>query len=273
MGKLKVPTFFHIPKNAGTYVYNVSFWSLCVNLLNSEKPWALEVFKNSKLSYRLICRLKNQSQDQKYLRMDAGYWRRVDINDLDFNDLDIYFLEVCDVSFNSYEEDIYKNLPANVKPYEFLILREPYPRIQSIYSYTQSKRSRHEPSHDSFSGMSFEEYLNSPLLEGGWLIRSLVDLPNEIPITEEHFNSACEILDRMLVFDIKNVDKNLKKIFRYCHDIDIAKLRDDSYKNKTINKINKPFDSLKEDTKIAFLNQVQWDNLLFKKYINKKTCI
>jgi hypothetical protein len=264
---MKLPVFFHVPKNAGTYTYNVSFWSLCINLLDSEKPWSLEVFKNNKLSYRLICKLKDESQDEKYFRMDAGYWRRVSINNLDFNDLDIYFLEVCDVSFNSYEEDIYKNLPADLEPYEFLILRESYPRTQSIYSYIQSARSQHEPSHDSFSGMSFEEYLNSPLLEGGWLIRSLIDLPNEIPITQDHFEKACEILDRMLVFNVKNVDENLKKIFRYCYDIDTAKLRADSYKNKTADKIDTTFDSLNDKTKTAFLNQVKWDNDLYKKYI------
>lgn len=266
--KIKLPVFLHVPKNAGTYTYNVSFWSLCNNLLNSERPWSLEVIKNNELSYRLICKLKDQSQDKKYIRIDEGYCRRVDIEDLNFNDLDVYFLEVCDVSFNSYKDDIYKNLPHNLRPYEFLILREPYSRIESIYSYIQSARSKHEPSHDSFSGMSFEEYLNSPLLEGGWLIRNLIGIPNEIPITEGHFDKTCKILDEMLVSDVTNVDSNLEKIFRHCYDIDTSELKAERYKNKTANKREIPFDGLDHETRDKFMLQTYWDYKLYKKYVD-----
>lgn len=264
---MKLPVFFHIPKNAGTYTYNVSFWSLYINLFKPERLWNLEVFKKNKLSYRLVCKPKDKIQDENYLKMNDANWRRVTINNLDFEDLDIYFVEVCDVSFNSYKEDIYKNLPDHVEPYEFLILRESYSRTQSLYSYVQSAQSSHENYHAKFGDMTFVQYLNSEMLEGGWLIRSLIDLPNEIPITQEHFEQVCGILDNMLVFDVKNVDENLKKIFGYCYDIDIVKLRADSYKNKTVGKIDTPFESLDDNTKRAFLNQVKWDNDLYNKYV------
>ena len=268
MPKTKLPVFFHIPKNAGTYTYNISFWSLCNNLLNSERPWSLEVIKNNQLSYRLICKLKDQSQDKKYLRMDDGYCRRVNIEGLNLNDLDIYFMEVCDVSFNSYKEDIYKNLPDSVEPYEFLILRESYSRTQSLYSYIKSEQSSHENYHGKLGDMTFAQYLNSEMLEGGWLIRSLIGLPNEIPITQEHFEQVCGILDSMLVFDVKKVDEYLKKIFGYCYNIDTSELKAERYKNKTANKREVPFDSWDHETRDRFMLQTYWDRKLYKKYVD-----
>lgn len=261
----KLPVFFHIPKNAGTYTYNIAFRSVFLNLLDKGRACNLEVFKNEKLSYRLICEIKNENQ--KYFKMNYASWRRTDFNDLNFNDFHIYFVEVCDVSFNSYKEDIYKNLPDVVEPYEFLILRESYSRTQSLYSYIQSAQSSHENHHGKFGDMTFVQYLNSEMLEGGWLIRSFIDLPNEIPITQEHFEQVCGILDNMLVFDVKNVDEYLKKIFGYCYDIDVIKLRADSYKNKTVGKIDTPFESLDDNTKRTFLNQVKWDNDLYERYV------
>ena len=71
---MKLPVFFHIPKNAGTYVYNASYWTISNNLLNSEKPWSLEVFKNNQIAYRIICEPKNLDVQSKYTKVDAGYW-------------------------------------------------------------------------------------------------------------------------------------------------------------------------------------------------------
>ena len=119
--------------------------------------------------------------------------------------------------------------------------------------------------------MSFSDYLDSPKLEGGWLIKNLLGIPDEDAITEEDFNNACKTLDKMLVYDVSEVEFCLEKMFRECFDLETSKIdtsRYHKYDNKTKDKIDIPFDSLGERTKTAFLNQTKWDNKLYKRYVN-----
>ena len=268
MKYIRVPVFFHIPKNAGTYVYNVSFQFLRSNSFDPLGIWNLEITKNDRLSYRLICKPKDKSRDEKYRKINNAHLRRVDIEDLDLEDLEIYFLEVCDVSFNSCAEDIYKFLPVNVKPYEFLFLREPYERILSLFSYIKSEQSKHEATHKSIENKSFMNYLNSPQLEGSWLIRNFLKIPNETPITEDHFKKTCKILDDMIVCDTKYVDASIKKVLKDCYNLDATFDFGKVFANKTKEKPDIPFDSLDHETRDRFMLQTYWDYKLYKKYVH-----
>lgn len=265
MGNRKLPVFFHIPKNAGTYVYNYAFWSLFINTLKSVNPCNLEVIKDGAIAYRLICNSDEPLDGNIYKRMNQGYWRQVDLDSLNLNDLNIFFIEVCDSSFFNYKDEIYSKLDSNTLPYEFLFLREPYSRIQSLYSYIQSSASSHEDTNNSFGNKSFIEYLNSSQLEGGWLIRALLGIPNSVMIQQEHYDKTCKILDQMHVSDTGDVRSTLNKVFNNCYgitDINNAEV----VANKTQNKIDIPFNSLDESTKIAFLNQAKWDIELYNIY-------
>lgn len=261
----ELPVFFHIPKNAGTYVYNYAFWSVFINTLKSKNPCNLEVIRDGGIAYRLICNSEEPLDSSIYKRMNKGYWRRVELDQLNLNDLNVFFIEVCDSSFFKFRDEIYSKLDSDVVPYEFLFLREPYLRIQSLYSYIQSSDSRHEDTNNSFGNKSFIEYLNSSQLEGGWLIRALLDIPNNVVIQKEHYNETCRILDQMNVSDTSDVCGELKKIFHNCYDItDIknAEVAD----NKTQSKVNILFNSLDENTKATFLSQARWDIDLYNKY-------
>lgn len=270
-GAKKLPVFFHIPKNAGTYVYNVSYWTISKNLLNSKKPWSLEVFKDNNIAYRIICSPKASEAESKYTKVDAGYWWRVDINDLDLNDFDLYFIEVCDKSFASYKKEIYKNLDSQIKPCEFMVLRSPYDRMKSLYSYINSSQSSHEETNRSLGDKSFIEYLNSDQLEGSWLIRNLLEVRNEIPIEQKHYDEVCEILDNMDVININDLDFCLNNFYLKCYGIEAENVKRDVFANKTKNKIETRFRDLDKQTKAKFLEQTKWDNLLFQKYANKKS--
>ena len=258
----KLPVFFHIHKNAGTYIYHSSWRTFFINPLASSRPWNLEILKENKVSYRMICDLKDETQDEKYIRLNrSGVDRRVDIDDLDFNDLHIYFIEICGFSFNSYKEEIYKNLPTDLELYEFIFLREPYSRIQSLYSYIHTMK----PINEGICDKSFVEYLNSSELECGWLIRVLSDIPNNIPICQEHYDETCRILDGMHVSNTDNVDQELNKIFHHCYRIKAEKSPPD-FSNKTQEKINISFNQLDDNTKTTFLNNTKWDIKLYNRY-------
>ena len=267
-----LPVFFHIPKNAGTYVYNRSF-NLIKELINTDqKTYNLQVRREGATVYRIVCSAKTEL-NKKYKVMNEGHiWVCVNYEDLDFNDLNVYFIEVCDVSFGTYKQDIYKKLDKNRKLCEFLVLRDPYERVLSLFSYLKSSQSSHESTNGIFVDMTFVEYLNSPYLEGSWLIRMLLKIPNETPITKEHFDDTCEILNNFLTSDIEEVDNLISKVFYICFNIKDCNIDQQKiYSNKTKEKITHDFNCLSQKTKENFNNQTKWDQLLFNKYKNKCT--
>ena len=184
------------------------------------------------------------------------------------DELNLFVLRVADAGFGTYKQDIYSFLPENIKPYEFLCLREPYSRAQSLYSYMQSSQSSHEDTNYKLGVMSFVDYLNSPQLEGSWLIRKFLKIPNHKPIIEEHFKKTCDLLNKMLVFGMNNIDESLLRVFMECYGIDFSSITAKVYDNKTKEKIKLPFGSLDEETKTAFSNQTHWDKKLYEKYIH-----
>ena len=268
MKDMMLPVFFHIPKNAGTYVYNVSFRLISSKLDVGGRLYNLQVQKGDRIVYRLICSAKNGLSDKYKLMNNAG-WVVVQYDDLNLDDLNLYFVEVCSSSFGCYREEIYDNLQSDAEPYEFLILREPYERTLSLFSYLTSPQSEHELTSGIFDGMEIVDYLNSDYLEGSWLIRNLLNIPNETPIIKQHFDGTCEILDNFLISDIKNVDSLLSQVFGYCYGIkDCSVKQQEIYSNKTKIKVECDFDSLDQQTKDHFNNQTQWDNKLYKRYVN-----
>ena len=266
----KLPVFFHIPKNAGTYVYNVSFRLISSKLDVGGKLYNLQVQKGDRIVYRLICSAKNGLSD-KYKPMNNAGWVVVQYDDLNLDNLNLYFVEVCSSSFGCYKEELYRNLPSDTEPYEFLILREPYSRTLSIYSYLTSPQSSHELTSGSFGDKTFIEYLNSDQLENSWLIKSFLGVPDNTVINEDHYRATCNILDGMFVSDIGDTDLSLSNVFNKCYglkNIDISNQK--TYSNKTSKKIEQPFKSLDKSTKTHFNKQTKWDRLLYEKFANKK---
>jgi len=273
MPKTKIPVFFHIPKNAGTYVYNVSFRLVASRLNVAGRIYNLQVKKGGLTAYRLICSAKNVlSEKYKKINKTNDQAIVVDYDDLELDDLNLHFVEVCSSSFGSYKEELYKKLPNNVEPYEFLLLREVYSRILSIYSYLTSPESSHEPTSGLFGNKTFIEYLNSDQLESSWLIKSLLNLPEVTVINENHYRNACDILEGMLVCGVSATDSCLSTVFKKCHDFQNIELSNQKiYRNKTNKKTEQPFNTLDEATKAHFIQQTKWDRLLYEKFTNNKT--
>lgn len=264
---MKLPVFFHIPKNAGTYIFNYVFWHIFMVQPAGKYRCNLEVLNaDGSIAYRVIGS-SSVPYNSNYTKMNDGYWYRVDVDNFNFSDVDVFFVEICDNSFKSYKQQLYSKLPADIQPYEFLCLREPYDRIQSIYSYLNSQQSSHEVSHMAHGDKSFIEYLNSTQLEGGWLIRNLLDIPNEVAIKREHFKQICNILDNMLVFNTVDVDKGISQVFSDCYGLDSIECGNPNIeRNKTVNKTTLPFCELDSKTQQAFFNQTYWDKKIYNRY-------
>jgi hypothetical protein len=228
--KSKLPVFFHIPKNAGTYINNRCF-SFFKQRFGGKDCYHIDVLKDGVITYRLLCR-SSKKLCSDYTSINKICYQ-INFEDLRLDELDLFLLRVADVGFETYKQDIYSLLPENIKPYEFLCLREPYSRTQSLYSYIQSSQSSHEDTNYKFGNLSFVEYLNSPQLEGSWLIRRFLKIPNEIPITEEHFKKTCDLLSEMLIFGMDDIDESLFKVFMECYGMDCRSITANVYDNKT----------------------------------------
>ena len=51
----KLPVFFHIPKNAGTYIFNYVFWCIFVPTVEAQYRCNLEVLNSDgSIAYRVI---------------------------------------------------------------------------------------------------------------------------------------------------------------------------------------------------------------------------
>lgn len=269
MPKTKLPVFFHIPKNAGSYVLNkCSFLMRWV--YKNTRHYRIDVLKEGVITYRLLCTSDKKLNEEVFKKIN-NVLHEVELEALVLEDIDICLIVVSNNGLKNYKQEIYKFIPNDSKPYEFTLLRDTYSRTQSLYSYIQSSQSAHELYHNSYENMSFSDYLDSSKLEGGWLIKNLLGIPDEDAITEEDFNNACKTLDKMLVYDVSEVEFCLEKMFRECFDLETSKIdtsRYHKYDNKTKDKIDIPFDSLGERTKTAFLNQTYWDKKLYEKYIH-----
>ena len=263
----KLPVYFHIPKCAGTYVYNTS---ICMLREYVSPTYVIIVTSGDYTVYRFGATIKNTLNEDKYTQ-EHRFRYSVDINDLDINDLNLLFVEVCGRSFNDYNNSIYDKLPKNVIPYEFIILREPYSLATSLYNYLLSDKSAHEKAHADFKFKKFEDYLNSNKLEGSWLPRMFLNIVNTELVTAEHVSKTCSILDNMLVADIPDTTSTLLKVFEHCYGLTdktaIDKLALNSRnRNETNNKQPVPYSSLREDTKRHFNNQTKWDRQIYNKY-------
>lgn len=269
MPKTKLPVFFHIPKNAGSYVLNkCSFFMRRV--YNNTRHYRIDVLKEGVITYRLLCTSDKKLNEEVFKKINHVL-HEVELEALVLDDINICLIVVSDNGLKNYKEEIYKFIEKDSNPYEFALLRETYSRTQSLYSYVQSNQSAHELYHNSYENMSFSDYLNSPKLEGGWLIKNLLGISDEDEITEENFNDACKILDKMFVYDVSEVEFCLEKMFRECFDLETSKIdtsRYNKYDNKTKDKIDTPFDCLCERTKTAFLNQTKWDDKLYERYVD-----
>lgn len=259
----KLPVFFHIPKNAGTYITTTSYCA--AHELSNGNKYYVDVVKGNTFFYRLIC-FDQGDLNNKYKKINSDRYQ-INFEDLDLSDLKLIMIRICDAGFGCYHEDIYSSLPVDVQPYEFICLREPYDRILSLYSYIKSAQSSKEPTHRAFGSSSFVEYLNSHQLEDSWLIRNLLNIPDNVLLEREHFNETCKLLDNMYVFTIDNVDNALAKVFEDCYDFNISKKQfKNVISNQAQSKLNVPFDSLDMQSKAAFQVRTSWDRQIYERY-------
>lgn len=283
----KIPVFLHIPKNAGTYVLSVTMALF--------RHYAIKKNWNAGISYlnlRRILLQKNGTQaatlfvyDPEEVRNNNEIFKKhnthqycniVDMENLKEislkNKLMLFSIIIEDEGVKLIKNGLFDSLcnQNNSNAAYYTILREPFDRCQSLYSYITSSSSNHEPTHGTIKFKTFEEYLNSYQLEDSWLIRNLINIPDSREITEEDYYQACFILDQFKIKDISKTDFLINEAFIEYYNIDQSIIINDLSKikkNETLNKQKICFSELNEETKMTFLRRTEFDRRLYKKYI------
>ena len=278
-----LPVFHHIAKNAGTYVLG---WMLFLATKyfgkNIDYCKVVKVILNGGKSLSFICCLHEEFNQEKYefkvLSESALQTDQASFLEL-LTDGQIKIFSASIDPFGDPGWFLEKEYLLKIKEFlgldhllNFMVLRNPYGRAQSLFNYIGSDDSSHEPSHKLYRSKNFIEFLSSGELEDCWIIRNLLDLNHNQPILSEHFFSCCNnYFQYFEVEDISNVDLLIDRVFFRVYGIDQnagnkEKLKNIIGKNPSTYHQKIAFEELPEEAREAFLHRAYWDIKLHERY-------
>lgn len=283
----KIPIFYHIPKNAGTYMigYFIEFFGYWRDNHTDWNDYSVEGFSNIKLiclvkNNRILARLLlgdlNQFLDQYpgNITQQSESEFEIDLDEVTSEFLNNFFVFAAIIESEGfkYRSTLLAHL-ANFSFYEFTILRESFSRARSLHTYAVSEESMHESIHFLLKSESLEKYILSDECEDCWLIRNILNLDDIIEIEQFHFDAAVDILQTFNVYDIKYVDQAIKNSILSCYDIDVEQLDlhfDNIFTNKSNSWINIEFSYLCAEAQEHFKQRSFWDRKLYSTLLEHK---
>jgi hypothetical protein len=237
--KQLVPTFLHIPKNAGTYVLHVNHFlnhqyqsrgtqsfdllaiKRCLIKLNTGGQITAFIFDKN-----LLCNTTNNFELISSLDPSAYTSNLTDFTRLLLNkQIELFSLHIDPVQLGIKQDFIeIENLLKLIerKPLYYALVRDPLKRAYSIFNYLNNNESSHEPTHGNIVAQNFNDYLSSNQVEDSWIIRHLLSLQDEVELKECHFQEAAQIFSSFIVSDIKNVNQVLIDVFKKCYNLNYS---------------------------------------------------
>ena len=278
-----IPTFLHIPKNAGTYVLHVNHF---LNELYQKKrhdninPLSIK---------RCLVKLKTGGQittfifDPFLICESNQYFSYVSPDDP--NAFSVNFAEFANVLLNNQFELFSLNIDpvklgitedileienllnlAGFAPLYYTITRDPLKRAYSIFNYLHSDASKHEETHKGIDSTSFNDYLASNQIEDSWTIRHLLSMNDKSDISKDHFEQAKKILSNFIVSDIGRTSETLSLVFKQSYNLDTQKEFFDKLqlpKNSTHYNVPLNYSQISDNSLALFKSRAYWDYQLF----------
>ena len=275
-----LPIFYHIPKNAGTYVLSwfyvlLGYWrSIVVNEtreFNENSMVMLTVLHNSNTVLRIAildikCRM--QTMNKQILQHIGGTNYKIEFKYIDDQFLlDLMLLGIVVEPLGLRQHQFFlKPFIRNKIIKKFLIFREPFDRCCSMLYYLKSYASKHEIHYNHVNASELEDYICSEQLEDSWLIREFSDVSNTQILTLTNLISTINILNSFVMHHISEVDLLLESIFQFSLGISINIIPDYLKINLKFNstpyeKIT--FSQLSTHTQSVFANRTQMDQILY----------
>ena len=289
-GAKNIPLFFHVPKNAGTFVNNtflvfLRFQTRTVNAHfdfdpeSAAAPIDLRVVDNygNHIFNLYVIDTYNMTKHDKRCTFKEGVTYEININSLNFvylRRLSVLAVNVADNGFGYFEKlaEFFDHSEIQFVP--FLFLRDSFSRAKSLFTYLGSSESSHEPTHKKILSDTFESYISSEQCEDSWLIRSLLNISDKDAITDEDLNSVVDLLSYFIVDDLSKSRAVTYTIFsKYC-SLNYESINETWFdlvnKNARSNKLNIEFSDLTDSAQSQFQERSHYDNILYDRLIHKK---
>lgn len=289
-----IPLFFHIPKNAGTYV--ISKTGLLMRAYKykyDSDPIFREKSKSFGPLFRVATTLEildeknrplaiingfdvngyihqNRGKDIELVR---GIYHRIHLKNLSreiLESLELFQVNIVDHGFAVFEDilSLFNHESTGFIPHA--LLRDPFKRALSIYNYLTSEASSHEPTHMSIFAKDFQDYISGIQSEDSWLIRKLLNIPNTESLTDELYDSFCEIFDLFMVTGVENVDGLLASVYEKSHSLFFPDINPawntDLKDNKNLNGHIVTESDVESAALENFKKRVKYDYLILEKY-------
>jgi hypothetical protein len=290
----KIPTFLHVPKNAGSFVIS-AFTKYFARIHGGDRYFNVQRIQVdfddcSHATFFVSFRndaWKNDSRIKTY-KHDAPRSRSSGIETLleyiNNGQADI-LAAVAEPAISENEGCCGKICPrvivrslnniwsflkkTDLVPLNFTILREPLDRAISLYNYITSDRSQHEDTHKVIAEKSIEEYLVSNKTEDSWLIRAMNEIGNNNPIEYQHLDNALDFLieNNFLVKDIRDSNDLMKEVIESCYEQKMIPEDINSAQRNENNKKSKTKKGLSAKVIDIFNKRSLWDKILYNKMI------
>lgn len=156
----------------------------------------------------------------------------------------------------------------NRKPINFLTLREPFSRANSLFHYLKSSDSDHELVRDEVYAKTFEDYIDSNELQDSWLIRQLLSLGWHQPLNQTHYDLAIKKLEDFNIKDITQVDSVIEEVFYKSYNLSFSQAPENYLNKNQSSKTNTlKFDQLSRELQQKFLDRTRWDRKVYNHFI------
>ena len=296
----KLPVFFHIPKNAGTYVCDILWYAAIfhftilklLNGINIVYPRAVKkILVLAEDDDTILFHINLYDFPDNFFESNIFTQRDVFTVSCHLNaflnhykrnqnkDIIIHSATIVAAGFRLSDKicNILKDLTGRELS-KFIILRDPLDRERSFYKYIKSSRSKHEKTHGSIEHESFSDYISSYRVADSWLIRELLNkIPYNEILTDNHYNACLNILNEFDVGIIDNVDTLINKVLMKCYTYDIdtifsyLKIIDkDNFVNKNSGKrALSDLNDIDEDALNKFKERAKYDFMLYDYYSSK----
>lgn len=281
----KIPVLFHVPKNAGTFIIG-TMTRYFARILRGDPGCNIQRIhlSDSGLSGIMIFAFMyhdSWKQDKKILP-NTNPAPRSRITNLET--LSTYVENKKAIILGAAVES---NLKCNcvdqfnvlwemlksfkINPENFMLLRDPWSRTQSMFEYLNSEASNHEDTNFQKRFQNIEEYLKSNLVEDSWIVRQLSKTPNAKPITEIECINAVDWVrkNKFKCAHVSQVEDLLQLTLEKCYGIKVSN-EDFIGEIDNVNKYEKTLlTELPRNVQQNFKERVKYDALFNNAVLNR----